>query len=110
MDSEFGTLNENCERIHCNDVSVEEFVQRFEIPATPCVIEGLTDSWPAKNWTFDSLSNDFGGSCLKCGEDDEGGKVKMSLAHFMRYLKEQSDDSPMYVFDEFGDGAQPLSA
>jgi hypothetical protein len=107
MESKFAEPQENIRRIHCKDVSPEEFTQKFEIPSVPCIIEGLTDSWPAKNWTFESLSEAYGRACLKCGEDDEGGKVKMNLAHFMRYLKEQSDDSPMYVFDEFGDGELP---
>jgi hypothetical protein len=107
MESKFAEPIENIRRIHSKDVSPEEFIQKFEIPSVPCIIEGLTDSWPAKNWTFESLSEAYGRACLKCGEDDEGGKVKMNLAHFMRYLKEQSDDSPMYVFDEFGDGELP---
>ena len=106
MNVEFGSVAENIPRVHCRNVSINEFSEQFEIPSIPCIIEGLIDSWPAKNWTFDSLCEKYGGARLKCGEDDEGCKVKMSLAHFMRYLKEQSDDSPMYVFDEFGDGSQ----
>ena len=107
MDAAFAEIQDNIQRINCKDFSTEEFIRHFETPSVPCIIEGLTDAWPAKSWTFDSLSQNYGGACLKCGEDDEGGKVKMSLAHFMRYLKEQSDDSPMYVFDEFGDGILP---
>ena len=43
---------------------------------------------------------------LKCGEDDKGRKVKLSVAEFERYAKTNSDDSPLYIFDSgFADRA-----
>lgn len=42
------------------DLSVQEFVDRFEAPRLPVVITGLTDSWKAKTeWTEDRLLQRF---------------------------------------------------
>ena len=109
LDDALGPVEDNCERISCNAVSPEEFRERFEVPCKPCVISGLLDRWPAYHkWTYESLSERFGSARLKCGEDDDGYKVKIRLDYFARYAKEQKDDSPLYVFDaDFGDEGKP---
>ncbi len=33
------------------------------------------------------------------GEDDDGYKVKVRLRYFLRYLQNNKDDSPLYIFD-----------
>jgi len=38
----------NVETINYNDVSVEEFMERFEVPSKPCIINGATDHWGAR--------------------------------------------------------------
>eukprot|EP00802_Teleaulax_amphioxeia_P011316 Tamp_11348.p1 GENE.Tamp_11348~~Tamp_11348.p1 ORF type:complete len:475 (+),score=114.07 Tamp_11348:193-1425(+) len=105
LDEALGPVLDNCERISCHSVSAEEFRERFEIPCKPCVITGLLDRWPAYHkWTYQSLRDRFASSRLKCGEDDDGYKVKIRLEHFVRYALEQKDDSPLYIFDaDFGD-------
>jgi len=46
----------NVETINYNDVSIEEFMEWFEIPSKPCLINGATDKWTAlKNWNFKDL-------------------------------------------------------
>jgi len=58
--------------------------------------------WRAlERWTLDNLQNDneLRERALKCGEDDDERKIRMKLKHFMRYLHNNIDDSPLYIFD-----------
>ena len=36
---------------------------------------------------------------MKIAEGDSGKKVKMRLKHYMHYLLHQTDDSPLYLFE-----------
>lgn len=39
-------------RIHVDDVGLEEFIEKYEKPYVPCVIQGATDNWQAnEKWT-----------------------------------------------------------
>jgi len=80
--------------------TLAEFRERFENPGLPVMITGAMDEWPASHkWTFERLSADFGGDKMKVGEDDDGYPVWVKLKHYLRYLAETNDDSPLYVFD-----------
>jgi len=35
------------ERINVNDVTVEQFIEKYERGHKPCIITGVTDNWPA---------------------------------------------------------------
>eukprot|EP00960_Hanusia_phi_P041938 755226-Hanusia_phi.AAC.3 len=97
----------------CDEMS-QDFIERFEIPCKPCVITGLLDRlsvytlrWPAMHkWSFPYFAEKYGAARFKCGEDDDGYKVKLRLDYFAHYLRNGAklDDSPLYVFDaDFGD-------
>ena len=44
------------ERIDANQVSQQEFIQRFESPYKPVVIVGATDDWQAnQKWTLEVI-------------------------------------------------------
>eukprot|EP01006_Ploeotia_vitrea_P035888 TRINITY_DN65948_c6_g10_i2.p1 TRINITY_DN65948_c6_g10~~TRINITY_DN65948_c6_g10_i2.p1 ORF type:complete len:348 (-),score=169.62 TRINITY_DN65948_c6_g10_i2:253-1242(-) len=92
-------------RIHEDNVSLQEFIERFEKPGVPVVIDGCTRGWPAvEKWKIDVLKDGPYRDCfIKCGEDDDGYSVKVKLKTFMRYLRYNRDDSPLYVFDEHFD-------
>jgi len=80
--------------------SIEEFREKFEKPKQPCVITGMADEWPAREaWSIASLRERFGDIKLKCGEDDDGYPIKVKLETFCRYMENQKDDSPLYIFD-----------
>ncbi|EKX39010.1 hypothetical protein GUITHDRAFT_76659 [Guillardia theta CCMP2712] len=92
---------ENCDKIHVNDFTVEEFVDKYETASRPCIIRGAMDGWRAYGkWSLEWLAQEHGDVELRCGDDEEGERVEIKLSHFVRYMQEQEDDNPLYVFDE----------
>ena len=94
----------NIDRVHCDHISEKDFIARYEEPAIPVVIGGIPqrEGWAALQgkWTdWEWLRTNLGERLFKVGEDDDGYKVKVKFKYFMRYLRENSDDSPLYVFD-----------
>ena len=91
--------------LDANTTSVETFQQEYEARGIPSVIRGIPEKemWPAtRRWTdLERLENDpdLRNRLFKVGEDDDGKSVKMKLKHFMRYLRDNRDDSPLYIFD-----------
>ena len=93
------------------ELKTEEFFEKYEAKETPCVIKNVpagfdggekSKEWPAvRNWSLDALVED---DCLrhqlfKCGEDDDGRKIKVKLKYFLNYVDKNRDDSPLYIFD-----------
>jgi histone arginine demethylase JMJD6 len=91
---------DHIERVHENSLSPEEFVRRFERAQRPVMLQGITERWSAsKNWTVKNLCRDYGNIKFQCGDDDKGKSMKMKMKHFVSYMQNQTDDSPLYVFD-----------
>ncbi|GMF28804.1 unnamed protein product [Phytophthora lilii] len=89
-------------REHCSELSVKRFIDEYERPAVPVVIDGIpeADGWGAvKHWSLKRLRKDYKRVQLKCGEDDYGKSIRMKFKYFMTYLNHQTDDSPLYIFD-----------
>lgn len=64
--------------------------------------DGDGDRWAAvERWRVDALASNpsLRNRYFKVGEDDDGTSVKMKLKHFIKYMAETKDDSPLYVFD-----------
>lgn len=93
------------ERINANQVTHQEFVDRFEKQFKPVVLTSVTDLWPARErWTIEGLLKCYRNERFKCGEDDYGYNVKMKMKYFAHYMRTNSDDSPLYIFDgNFGE-------
>ncbi|OQS03363.1 histone arginine demethylase [Thraustotheca clavata] len=86
----------------CTELSVQRFIDEYEKPAIPVIIEGVPENegWTAcENWTFKKLKKNYKAAYLKVGEDDDGKTLRMKFKHFCKYMKTQIDDSPLYIFD-----------
>lgn len=89
-------------REHCSELSVERFIEEYEKPYVPVVIEGIPEAerWGAvDNWSLKKLRKKYKRVQLKCGEDDDGKSIRMKFKYFAKYMKQQTDDSPLYIFD-----------
>lgn len=85
-----------------SELSVQEFINKYEVPMKAVIIRNIPQhcSWPAhEKWNFERLSKKLGRRYFKVGEDDDGYSLKMRLKHFLKYLKFNKDDSPLYIFD-----------
>ncbi|CAJ1408105.1 unnamed protein product [Effrenium voratum] len=83
------------------ELSVEEFWDKYEKPGQPCFIAGVPakEGWPRERWSWESFFKRYGKSSFKVGKDDRGGSVRLRADHFERYAQQQQDDSPVYLFD-----------
>jgi histone arginine demethylase JMJD6 len=91
-------------------LSTDDFHNNYEGKMIPSVIRNIplgwdggkqTEPWRAvQTWSFESLrtNSELHSRSFKCGEDDDGYKIKVKLKHFLRYLESNKDDSPLYIF------------
>lgn len=94
--------NGTIDRIPCSELSTAEFIELYEKRYKPCIITSIPSSegWSVdSSWSPRELTNRFGDSYFKVGEDDDGYKVKVRLKYFYQYMKHNRDDSPLYLFD-----------
>lgn len=100
FDSTLGSVVDTCERVDARHMSLDGFRRLYERTHTPCVITNAQTNWAAdEQWRPDRLVERFQQSRFKVGEDDDGYSVKLSMSDYSQYMQEQSDDSPLYIFD-----------
>lgn len=92
-------------------LTCRDFWDNYEAKEIPCLLRnipfGYEGGQPAEPWTglrhwpLDQLrhNRDLRNRLFKCGEDDDGRSIKVKLKHFLRYLRSNKDDSPLYIFD-----------
>jgi len=92
---------ETVPREHCDSLSVEDFIEKYDKPQLPVVIDGLQANWDAtEKWDPKKLLKRFPNVKFKVGADDAGYPVRLSARHFMKYVRDHNtDDSPLYAFD-----------
>ena len=89
-------------RINTKHLSVTNFITTFEMNKIPLIITKIPkyEHWKAiKNWNLQSLKSHYKNCLFKVGEDDDGYKLKVKLKYFLKYLRHNTDDSPLYIFD-----------
>lgn len=96
------------DRIHRKDVTplqvYEKYLQPGSAGGVPFIIQGCQDDWPAmdknspQEWSLPKLRKRFPHQYFKCGEDDDGRRLRIKFKYFADYCEQQQDDSPVYLF------------
>ena len=73
--------------MHEANLSEEHFVEIYERHNRPVLLAGIADQWEArKRWTMSALLDDLSEIKFKCGEDDDGDKIRIKMKHFAAYV------------------------
>ena len=95
-------VRDNLLRIDYDQCSPEEWDAKG-YGLRPQVIKGATKTWPAKDWTEDTIRSKWGKKKFRVGSDENDQDVRLSLADFLTYHKANQDDNPMYMFEHIGE-------
>jgi hypothetical protein len=69
----------------------------------------LDAEWPSgwqQHWQWQQLAARYGHCLFKAGLP-QGGKAPMQLGCYLRYMQQQADEDPLYIFDEDFAAAAP---
>ncbi|EGG15302.1 transcription factor jumonji [Cavenderia fasciculata] len=97
------------DRRDVSELSLQEFIDRYERPVVPVIFTGVQKEWPAqKEWTKERLVERFGDITFKITHQDHK-RIPMTFRDYARYMSEQCDEEPLYVFDDaFGEKAPDM--
>ncbi|KAJ9452943.1 F-box protein [Diplonema papillatum] len=83
----------NVDRVSAKTLTKRAFVDTYETPGVPVVIQDLVSEWPSfRKWDWQYLLQ-FSDAEFQCEA------AKLTLEEFKTYSDNQLDDRPLYLFD-----------
>lgn len=76
------------DRLHCSEISVQEFIDNYERKSKPCIIADIPrdEKWNADTaWDWDKFRH-VRRRYFKVGEDDDGYSVKVAIFDYINYI------------------------
>lgn len=87
-------------RLKRKDITPEWFYENIVCKNIPVIIEGACSHWPAmERWSLEALEERFKNIAFKVAKDDKGKKLRMKFKYYADYVRQQQDDSPLYLFE-----------
>lgn len=98
--SAYGPQAEPIRRIKRRDITPQWFYENVASKNEPFIIEDCMEDWPAmQNWCIDALEERFRHVAFKVAKDDKGKKLRTKFKYYADYVRNQQDDSPLYLFE-----------
>jgi hypothetical protein len=93
------------DQIHLNDITKNDFNERWIKPNKPVLIKGMLDASPAKNWSIDRLEQELGHIPVKVFDRQRKnntsflvGDHKVPMNHMLHLIREnKASDLRMFV-------------
>lgn len=98
---QFYSDQQDVERVSANELSYEEFLERFIKKNKPVIITDAMEDWPANVfWSQKYLVEECGQRKFLTDEvERKGEKLKMTMRDYYTYAALQKDEDPIYLFD-----------
>ena len=94
------TFVDTIERVNVNEITVEQFIEKYERGSRPCILTGVTEKWRGNTeWQLSRLLERFPEAKFKVGVSDQGHKLRLTLKEYIEYAIYNRDDSPLYLFE-----------
>ncbi|KAK5575653.1 hypothetical protein RB653_006786 [Dictyostelium firmibasis] len=97
--------------IETDELTVEEFQRDYEIPSIPVIFKNAqkgTSMMEKGEWSEERLLERCGDVVFKISHQ-ENKRIPMTFRDYCHYMKTQTDEEPLYVFDQaFGEKVPSL--
>jgi Cupin-like domain len=77
------------------NLSVEQFMAKYEVPNVPVILTDVITKWPAMNkWSKQYFKSNYNKLPM------HAGGVEMAMSDYFEYAEMTSDETPLYIFDK----------